>query len=603
MCGISGIVGSSDITKRLYNCMLNLEYRGYDSCGMAVLSDGKIDVRKNTGRVAEVFEKERFQEVRGATGIAHSRWATHGKPNKVNSHPHISPNGRIAVVHNGIVGNYLQLKEELISKGHVFQSDTDSEVIPQLLQFYYEEQGNFERAVSATMDRLEGTFAFVAIEAGHPGLLFCGRNRNPLIIGTGRDANYVASDIVAFIEYTKNVVYLNDNEYAIISKDRFEVRNASTGEFVHKKINTVAWDAEQARKGGYPHFLLKEIYEQPVALKEALATDEKSIETVAKMMNEASRTYLIGCGTTFYAALLAQYYFKEVAGVFAPAVNSDEFKNLCDVDEGALVIAVSQSGETFDTLEALRYARAKGARTAAIVNALGSSMTREVDFVIMQGAGPEKSVLSTKAMTSQIVILTRIVLSLARMRNSLPTGEIDEIRAGLDEVVGAVRTVLDEKPGFIRKIANRVGMYKKWLFIGRGYHLPAALEAALKLKEVTYIPAEGMSGGFMKHGPISLVDEEMAVVVLMPTPDNVELYKSTFNSVSEMKSRGGRIIAFHFEPKQASFDEQVILPKVHKALAPIPQLVAGQLLAYFIAVLLKRDPDNPRGLAKSVTVE
>nr|HDM58912.1 glutamine--fructose-6-phosphate transaminase (isomerizing) [Bacillota bacterium] len=475
MCGISGIVGSSDITKRLYNCMLNLEYRGYDSCGMAVISDGKLDVRKNTGRVAEVFEKERFQQLRGATGIAHSRWATHGKPSKVNSHPHVSPNGRIAVVHNGIVGNYQELKEELISKGHVFKSDTDSEVIPQLLQFYYEEEGNFERAMSATMGRLEGTFAFVAIEAGHPGLLFCARNRNPLIIGVGRDANYVASDIVAFIEYTKNVVYLNDNEYAIIAKDRFEVKNASTGEFVHKKINTVAWDAEQARKGGYPHFLLKEIYEQPVALREALSTDERDIEAVAEMMNGASRTYLIGCGTTFYASLLAQYYFKEFAGVFVPAVSSDEFKSLCDVDEGTLVIAVSQSGETFDTLEALRYARAKGARTAAIVNALGSSMTRDVDLVIMQGAGPEKSVLSTKAMTSQIAILTRIVLSLARMRSSLPGSEIDEIRAGLDDVVVAVRTVLDEKPGFIRKIANRVGGYKKWLYIGRGYHLPAAL--------------------------------------------------------------------------------------------------------------------------------
>jgi len=603
MCGISGIVGSSDVTKRLYNCMLNLEYRGYDSCGMAVLSNGQIDVRKNTGRVAEVFEKERFSELRGNLAIAHSRWATHGHPSKLNSHPHTSPNGRIALVHNGIIGNYVSLREELVTKGHVFKSETDTEVIPHLLEFYYEEYGDFERAVRATIERLEGTYAFAAIEAGHPDRLFCARNKSPLIIGAGRDANYVASDIVAFIEYTKNVVYLNDNEYAIVSKDRFEVKNASTGEPQPKEIDTIAWDAEQARKGGYPHFLLKEIYEQPIALQEALEIDDEKIKSLAEMIDEADRTYLIGCGTTFYAALLAQYYFKEFAGEYAPAVNSDEFRNLCGVDDRTLVIAISQSGETFDTLEALRYAKASGAKTAAIVNALGSSMTREVDFVIMQGAGPEKSVLSTKAMTSQIVVLTRTALWLAESRKSLPPSELEEIKTGLVELSGVVRSILDEKPGFIRRIANRVGTFKKWLYIGRSYHLPAALEAALKLKEVTYIPAEGMAGGFMKHGPISLVDEEMVVVVLMPPPENEALYRSTLNSVSEMKSRGGRMIGFHFDQWESVFDEQIVLPKVHKALAPIPQLVVGQLLAYFIAVLLKRDPDNPRGLAKSVTVE
>lgn len=603
MCGISGIAGGSDITKRLYNCMLNLEYRGYDSCGMAVLSDGQIEVRKNIGRVAEVSEKEKLSELRGNLGIAHSRWATHGAPSKINSHPHISPNGRIAVIHNGIIGNYLPLKEELIAKGHVFKSETDTEVIPHLLEFYYKEIGSFERALRATVERLEGSYAFAAIEAGHPDRLFCARNKSPLIIGTGRDANYIASDVVAFIEYTKNVVYLNDGEYAIVSKNSFEVRNASTGELQAKEKDTVTWDAEQAKKGGYPHFLLKEIYEQPIALREALEIDDEKIAALAGMIADAERTYLIGCGTTFYAALLAQYYFKEFTGEQALAVTSDEFRNLCGVDERTLVLAISQSGETFDTLEALRYAKANGARTAAIVNALGSSMTREVDFVIMQGAGPEKSVLSTKAMTSQIVVLLRTALSLARTRKSLPADELEEINAGLNELAGVVRSVLDEKPGFIRRIASRVGSYKKWLYIGRGYHLPAALESALKLKEVTYIPAEGMAGGFMKHGPISLVDEDMAVVVLMPPPENEELYRSTSNSVSEMKSRGGRMIGFHFDQRGSVFDEQIVLPKVHKALAPIPQLIVGQLLAYFIAVLLKRDPDNPRGLAKSVTVE
>ena len=603
MCGISGIVGSSDITRRLYNCMLNLEYRGYDSCGMAVLSNGRIEVRKNIGRVAEVSEKEKFAELRGNLGIAHSRWATHGAPSKINSHPHISPNGRIAVIHNGIIGNYLPLKEELIAKGHVFKSETDTEVIPHLLEFYYEECGNFERALRATVERLEGSYAFAAIEAGHPDRLFCARNKSPLIIGTGRDANYIASDVVAFIEYTKNVVYLNDGEYAIVSKNSFEVKNASTGELQLKEKDTVTWDAEQAKKGGYPHFLLKEIYEQPIALREALEIDDEKIATLAGMIEDAERTYLIGCGTTFYAALLAQYYCKEFTGEQALAVTSDEFRNLCVVDERTLVLAISQSGETFDTLEALRYAKANGAKTAAIVNALGSSMTREVDFVIMQGAGPEKSVLSTKAMTSQIVILLRTALWLARTRKSLPADELEKINAGLNELAGVVRGVLDEKPGFIRRVANRVGSYKKWLYIGRGYHLPAALESALKLKEVTYIPAEGMAGGFMKHGPISLVDEDMVVVVLMPPPENEELYRSTSNSVSEMKSRGGKMIGFHFDPRETMFDEQILLPKVHKALAPIPQLIVGQLLAYFIAVLLKRDPDNPRGLAKSVTVE
>lgn len=603
MCGISGIVGSSDVTKRLYNCMLNLEYRGYDSCGMAVLSGKELHVRKNIGRVAEVFEKERFSELCGKLGIAHSRWATHGMPSKVNSHPHTSCDGRIALVHNGIISNYLQIRDELASKGHVFRSETDTEVIAHLLEEYFKQYGDFEHAVRDTMERIEGTYAFAAISSDCPGLLFCGRNRNPLIIGAGKDANYLASDIVAFIEYTKNVVYLNDNEYAIISKDSFEIKSASTGEHQPREIDTVSWDAEQARKGGYPHFLLKEIYEQPGVIRAALEIPKEKIDELAGLIKNASRTYLIGCGTTFYVALLGQYYFQQVASTFAPAIGSDEFRYLCDLDDRSLVVAVSQSGETFDTLEALKYAKERGAKTAAIVNAPGSSMTREVDFVIMQGAGPEKSVLSTKAATSQMIILLRAALTLARTEETLPSAEIDSIEAGLSDLVIAVRKLLDERPGFIRSVANKYGNYNKWLYIGRGCHLPAALEAALKLKEVTYIPAEGMPGGFMKHGPISLVDEEMIVVVLMPSPEDVELYKSTLNNVSEMKSRGAVTIGFHQNPQEKMFAAQILLPMTHKALTPIVQIVAGQLLSYFVAVLLKRDPDNPRGLAKSVTVE
>jgi len=603
MCGISGIVGTSDISKRLYSCMLNLEYRGYDSCGMAVLSQGQIDVRKNTGRVAEVFEKERFGELQGRIGIAHSRWATHGNPSKRNSHPHTSCDGSIAIVHNGIISNFMTLREELKAKGHRFKSETDSEVIAHLIEENYNNGGDFERAVRSAMERLEGTFAFVALSADHPDQLFCARNKNPLIIGIGKDASYVASDIVAFIEYTKKVVYLGDNEYAAVSKSGFEVKSAATGETIPKRIDTVSWDAEQARKGGYPHFLLKEIYEQPTVIRAALEAPQEQIDRLCQMIAEARRAYLIGCGTTYYVAMLAQYYFRELANVMVPAISSDEFRYLSTVDNESLVIAISQSGETFDTLEALRFAREKGAKTAAIVNAPGSSMTREVDFAIMQGAGPEKSVLSTKAATSQIVLLARTALALASRRETIGRGREAELLEGLHSLVRVVKEVLDEKPGFIRRAAQRVSSFSKWLYIGRAHHLPAALEAALKLKEVTYIPAEGMPGGFMKHGPISMVDPDMIAVVLMPTPDDTELYKSTLINASEIRSRGGRLIGLHYNPKEKIFHYQVLIPKVDRMLAPIPQIVVGQLLAYFLAVKLKRDPDNPRGLAKSVTVE
>ncbi len=613
MCGISGIAGFKNIGIPLLDSIRHLEYRGYDSCGIAILGSHGIEVRKNIGSVDEVNERERLSEPDGKLGIAHTRWATHGGVTKKNTHPHLSCKGDFALVHNGIISNYQELKKELIKEGHKFHSETDTEVIVHLVEKYFAPSKNsvrhahdaVEKAFIKAIKRLEGTYAVAMVTIHEKDKIFCAKKESPLVIGIGGDTNYIGSDFNAFIDYTKNAVVLDDDEYAIVSKDRYFIKNTANGESVRKKITEIHWDSDMAKKGGYPHYMLKEIYEQPQCIINALQVDKLLIKKISDMIMESKKTYLIGVGTTYYVSLMGEYQFSSVAGIFTPAISSDEFKNLAHIDKDTLVIALSQSGETYDTLNALKYAKNKGAKTAAIVNVMGSSIARLADHTILQGSGPEICVISTKAALSQMIILLMIAVEIAVRNKKLTVKNKTEIERHISRLPEIIQRVLNEKSGFIHTIAQKYSHINNWLYLGRGKYYPIALESSLKMKEVAYVHAEGMPAGFLKHGTIALIDENLYSIMFMPPKSDEDLYRLSSGSAEEIKARKGFIIGFHFGDKRESeklFNEEIVLPKVPDIIAPFLELVVAQLFAYFTAVALKRNIDKPRSLAKSVTV-
>jgi glucosamine--fructose-6-phosphate aminotransferase (isomerizing) len=606
MCGISGIVGLQNISNPLVASIRNLEYRGYDSCGVAVLNGrGKIIVKKNIGSVDEANEEEKFTKSKGLVGIAHTRWATHGRVTKANTHPHVSCQKEFACVHNGIISNYRALKNLLAKKGHKFTSETDTEVIAHLLEDFYHMTGDVEKTFLKTLNKLEGTFAIAMITTFDSDRVYCAKRESPLILGIGDDANYIGSDSNAFIDFTKNSIVLDDFEYAIVSKDSYVVKNFNQGNIIEKEITRIDWDAEMPQKGGYPHYMLKEIYEQPQAIINALNIDQKHIKKVASRIIKNEKNYLLGVGTTYYAALLGEYVFSSMGQSFIPAISSDEFKHLGEISEKTHVMALSQSGETYDTLNALKYAKNKGACSTAIVNVIGSSISRLVDQTIEQGSGPEICVLSTKAAFAQMIILNRVALEMGVIKKIISPAKKKIIEKGLKELPKYVSRVLNEKSGFVHTIARRYCHIKNWLYLGRGLYYPIALESALKMKEVAYIHAEGMPAGFLKHGTIAMIDSDNYALVFVPPKEDRELYELTMGGVEEIKARNGFVLGFHFEPKDSKsglFNEDIVLPKVEKHVAPFLQLILAQLLSYFTATTLKRNVDRPRSLAKSVTV-
>jgi glucosamine--fructose-6-phosphate aminotransferase (isomerizing) len=605
MCGISGIVGYKNIAMPLLNSIRHLEYRGYDSCGVAIMSNNSIVVRKNIGSVDEVNEREKLSEPDGKIGIAHTRWATHGGVTKDNTHPHLSCKGDFALVHNGIISNYSELKKELINEGHRFISETDTEVIVHLIEKYFALSKDVERAFVRAIKRLEGTYAIAIITTHEKDKIFCAKRESPLVIGLGDEINYIGSDFNAFIDYTKNAVVLDDDEYAVISRGHFFIKKIISGEMVRKSITEINWDSDMAKKGGYPHYMLKEIYEQPQCVVNAMQVDKVLIKKLSDMIMKSRQTYLIGAGTTYYVSLMSEYHFSSIAGIFTPAMSSDEFKYLAHIDKDTLIIAVSQSGETYDTLNALKFAKGKGAKTAAIVNVMGSSIARFVDHTIMQGSGPEICVISTKAALSQMVILLMIALDIAVDNNMLSQKNRNEIEDHLSRLPAFIQKVLNEKSGFIHTLAQKFSHINNWLYLGRGRYYPMALESSLKMKEVSYVHAEGMPAGFLKHGTIALIDEKLYSVIFMPPKSEDELYKLTAGSAEEIKARKGFTLGFHFGEEgegEKLFNEEIILPKAHYIIAPFLELVVAQLFAYFTAVALKRNIDKPRSLAKSVTV-
>jgi len=604
MCGISGIVHSENIGRNLFNSIRNLEYRGYDSCGMAMLSEGELDLRKNIGGIDEVNALEQLDKMQGSIGIAHTRWATHGSVTQENAHPHLSYKREFVIVHNGIISNYQELRERLMSQGVVFESLTDTEVFVNLLEESYAEHSDLEKSFLASLQQIEGSYSIVMLSAHDPEHLYCVKKESPLLLGLGEGCNYVGSDLNAFLEYTRQAIVLDDGEYVVLGRDDYQIRKVETGELVEKSILHIDWDVETSKKGGYSHYMLKEIFDEPQTVRQALKIPTEQISGLAEMFREASRAYLMGVGTTFYVANISQYFFSTLADRYYPALSSDEF-SVVTVESGDLVLALSQSGETYDTKTALQYAKTSGAKTAAVVNVMGSAISMMVDQVIMQGSGPEICVVSTKAALAQTFIMLRVALELGRMRDYLTQDVYQKHQQDLELFPEMVQQILNEQSGFVRNIARSTSHVEHWLFLGCGVYYPIAMESALKMKEVTYQHAEGMPAGFLKHGTLSMVEPALHSLFFVPLKEQKVLHDRTLIAMEQVKTRGGTVIGIMFQGDERALavcDQAVQLPQMSALCAPLAQMIMAQMFAYYAALDLGRNIDKPRNLAKSVTV-
>lgn len=603
MCGISGIVDLEPIGTRLFTSIRNLEYRGYDSCGIATLHEGQINARKNIGGVDEVNSTEQLDQLPGTIGIAHTRWATHGGVTQENAHPHLSMRNEFAIAHNGIISNYKRLREQLVQQGFEFRSLTDSEVISNLLENAFYEEQDVEQALQSTLKKLEGTFGLVMISLHDPERIYAAKRESPLMVGLGEGTNYVGSDINAFLEYTRRAWVLEDGEYAVLSRERVIIRKFPSGKVVQKQVLQIEWDLETTKKGVHSHYMIKEIFDEPQTIRQVLKVPDEQIKKLADSLTVATQTYLIGVGTTFYVAQLGQYFFSSLASRFFPVVSSDEFHAVGQVQPGNAVLAVSQSGETYDTKHALAMAKERGAQTAGIVNVMGSSISMMVDQVIMQGSGPEICVVSTKTALAQALILLRTALLAGGKK--IPEKRRNALHQSLLDFPDLVQRVLNEKSGFVRNLANATSHVDHWLYLGCGAYYPVAMESALKMKEVTYCHAEGMPAGFLKHGTLSMVEPRVHSLLFVPPPEDAVLHERTLVAMEEIRTRGGTVVGFYFEGDEASrplLNHSVELPPTDPVLAPVLQMIVAQLFAYYVALALNRNIDKPRNLAKSVTV-
>ena len=604
MCGISGIVHSENVGRNLFNSIRNLEYRGYDSCGMAMLSKGEFDIRKNIGGIDEVNAIEQLDKMNGMIGIAHTRWATHGGVTQANAHPHLSYKREFVIVHNGIFSNYQELREQLMDQDVVFESLTDTEVFVNLLEASYSESNDLEKAFLAALKKIEGSYSIVMLSAHDPEHLYCVKKGSPLLLGLGEGCNYVGSDLNAFLEYTRQAIVLDDGEYVVLGRDDYQIRDVQTGEVTEKSVLHIDWDVETSKKGGYSHYMLKEIFDEPQAILQALKIPSEQISILARMFTEASRAYFMGVGTTFYVANISQYYFSTLAGQYYASVSSDEF-SIVTVEPGDLVLALSQSGETFDTKISLEYAKISGAQTAAIVNVMGSAISMMVDNVIMQGSGPEICVVSTKAALAQAFIMLRVALELGMMKGCLSQDVYQKHQEDLELFPELVQKILNEQSGFVRNIARDTSHVEHWLFLGCDIYYPVAMESALKMKEVTYQHAEGMPAGFLKHGTLSMVEKALHSLFFVPPMGQKVLHDRTLIAMEQVKARGGTVIGIIFQGDEralAACDQVVELPEMNLLCAPLAQMIMAQMFAYYAALDLGRNIDKPRNLAKSVTV-
>ena len=609
MCGIVGYVGDRQAAEFLLDGLSKLEYRGYDSAGIAVYEGGSIRVEKSVGRLAALREQIKGHMPSGSLGIGHTRWATHGRPSDVNAHPHTDCHNDFAIVHNGIIENYLSLKEELIAKGHVFQSETDTEVVVHLLEELY--AGDFIAAVREVLRRIEGSYALAFMSRRHPDMLICTKQDNPLIIGLGNGENFIASDIPAIISRTRRTYILGDGELAVVRKDSVDV-SSRAGEPVDKKVFEVTWNAEAAEKGGYEHFMLKEIHEQPKAVRDTMSqrfTSDKNgivFEELAwdlNYLNSFNKIYIVACGTAYHAGLVGKYYIEKLARVLVEVDVASEFRYRDPiVDENTLLIVVSQSGETSDTLAALKESKRRGAKTLAITNVVGSSIAREADQVVYTWAGPEIAVASTKAYTTQIVLFFMLAIYMAELKGTISPARTAELTRRLQAIPAQVsETLSDVEP--IKTFAKQYGFNEDVFYIGRGLDYAVSLEGALKLKEISYIHAEAYAAGELKHGTLALIVEGVPVIVLA-TQRNV--YEKTLSNIKEVKARDAIVIGIAAQGDkelQKYVDHVIHVPATDELIMPILSVVPLQLLSYYAAITRGCDVDKPRNLAKSVTVE
>ena len=591
MCGIVGCVLDKKVAPTLLKAIKTLEYRGYDSVGLSTVTD-KINIKKGKGKIQNVDEKLTLADMDGNIGIAHVRWATHGNPTTKNAHPHNDCNNEISIVHNGIIGNYKDLKQDLINEGHVFKSDTDTEVISHLIEKYMAKYENLLEAVQKTVKELKGSYALAVISSKEPDKIVGARNESPLIVGVSEHGNFLASDPTAILKETKKVIYLDNQELIVLTKDDVKIMDYDLNP-IEKKIETITWTAEMAEKGGYDHFMLKEIHEEPMVIKDSLSEASK-IKSIVRKFKNFNRICFVACGTSYHASLVGEYLIESLIGKPTDVILASEFDYFeKTLDDHTLVIFITQSGETADTLRALKIAKEK-TETLAIVNVVGSSITREADHVIYTRAGPEIGVAATKTYLSQLICIYLLVAYLS--------DENEELLNKLYEISELSEQLLSKEKQ-IREIAKNYANVNDFFYIGRGFNYPTALEGALKLKEITYIHGEGYAAGELKHGPLALIDEDIPVVGIVPPGSSRD---DTYTNLEEIEARGGDVLYL------GASDDPVILekenkllfdPRIDETLAPLLYIIDLQLLAYYISIERGIDPDKPKNLAKSVTVK
>ncbi|WP_319202654.1 glutamine--fructose-6-phosphate transaminase (isomerizing) [uncultured Ilyobacter sp.] len=608
MCGIVGYVGDRDASGVILDGLSRLEYRGYDSAGIAVSSGDKLIVKKKQGRLKILQDYIDKNPIEGHVAIGHTRWATHGKPSDENSHPHSNTGENISVVHNGIIENYIEIKKELIEKGYEFLSDTDTEVLAHLLDLYLEE--DFFATIQKVLKKVKGSYGLGILNTKYPDTVFCARKDSPLVIGLGKDENFIASDVPALLKYTKDVYFLENGEIGIVKKDSVEVYDIEKNEIKKEKV-TIEWSLEQATKAGYPHFMLKEINEQPEGIRETIKrrVDENNlihfddINLGKEELKAIKDIYIIACGTAYNAGLQGKFALQKIAKIKADADIASEFRYSDPfMDETTLVILVSQSGETLDTLAALREAKKKGAKTLAITNVIGSSIAREADNVIYTWAGPEIAVASTKAYTTQVVVFYMLSLYIAKLKEIISDEDYTTILKGLNDVPEKIEKILAQEDK-IKAIAKKIKDCTQGFYLGRGLDYSVATEASLKMKEVAYMHTEAFASGELKHGTIALIEDDIPVVAI--TTQSF-LFEKSISNIKEVKARGAYVISVTQENNtvvEEISDEVIYIPESDDLIAGITAIVPLQLLAYHVSDMRGIDVDKPRNLAKSVTVE
>ena len=607
MCGIIGYIGTKKAKPILINGLLRLEYRGYDSAGIATVEKDGIKVIKEKGRIANLDAMDGINDLEGTIGIGHTRWATHGKPSAINSHPHYDNDKLFAVVHNGIIENYHDLRKFLEDNGYTFLSDTDTEVIPNLINFYYKKENDFLKAVKLACDELKGSFALEILCKYYPDNMIVVRQDSPLVIGRGLDENYISSDIPAILSFTKDFYFLNDREFAVLSRDNIDFYDNELNK-IDKVVKSIEWNTASAEKDGYDDFMLKEIYEQPNAIRETIGSklSESKIsfndfEIKKEFLETINRIYIVACGTAMNAGLATKATFENFCKIPTEVDIASEFRYRNPlIDEHTLCIYISQSGETADTIAALKLAKSKGAKTIAVANVIGSSITREADYCIYTHAGPEIAVASTKAYTSQVVLLNILALYFAEVLDRVPSSTIDSMKKELLELPKKAEITLGNVAE-VKNFANIVYKETDMFFLGRGVDYYVASEGSLKLKEISYIHSESYAAGELKHGPIALIENDVTVIGIITNPNLVE---KTISNIQEVITRGAKtLVITNQKINESQFFKVINIPDTEPCLSPVLSIIPLQLLAYYISKEKGLDVDKPRNLAKSVTVE